>query len=71
MPPVNLCLVIFWNRYETESHGKDEEWSEPSHTYREEAAIWEAEEAGGLTLLIFQMCVLDLMISYHPLFFSL
>lgn len=53
MPPVNFCLAIFWNLYETESHDKDEEWSEPSHTYREEAAIQEVEEAGGLTLLIF------------------
>ena len=30
VPPVNFCLVIFWNWYETESHDKDEEWSEPS-----------------------------------------
>ena len=71
MPPVNFCLVIFWNQNETESHDKDEAWSEPSHTCREEAAMREVEEAGGLTVLIFQMCVLDLMISYRPLFFGL
>ena len=41
------------------------------HTCREEAAMREVEEAGGLTVLIFQMCVLDLMISYRPLFFGL